>query len=160
MPLRPVLSLEVEGEPGTADLARLIAAVSRRGDVICLWGPLGIGKTVFARALVRTLGDPQTEVPSPSFTLVQTYGPFAAIGGLLYHFDLFRIENAAEVRELGFEEAMEDGVILVEWPDRLGPLLPTPRLDVRIAAAGRPEARQITLVGSQDWERRLRSPRH
>lgn len=154
--MKPLLEVTVIGEQGTAEVARCAATASRRGDVICLWGDLGIGKTVFARAFIRALGDPQAEVPSPTFTLVQMYGPFAAIGCPLHHFDLFRIEDPADIRELGFEDAVVDGVVLVEWPDRLGPLLPASRLDIRFAAGSQPERRQITLGGDAGWEMRLR----
>jgi tRNA threonylcarbamoyladenosine biosynthesis protein TsaE len=144
------------GEQGTSELARCAANASRPGDVICLWGNLGIGKTVFARAFIRTLGDLEAEVPSPTFTLVQTYGPFAAVGCLVHHFDLFRIEDTAELHELGFEDAVLEGIVLVEWPERLGPLLPASRLDIRFTAAVEPDARQIAIDGSSGWEMRLR----
>jgi tRNA threonylcarbamoyladenosine biosynthesis protein TsaE len=151
-----LLQLTVVGEQGTSELARRAANASRRGDVICLWGDLGIGKTVFARAFIRALGDLEAEVPSPTFTLVQTYGPFAAVGCLVHHFDLFRIEDTAEICELGFEDAVVDGIVLVEWPDRLGPLLPASRLDIRFTATVEPETRQITFAGNAGWEMRLR----
>ncbi|MFO1154453.1 MAG: tRNA (adenosine(37)-N6)-threonylcarbamoyltransferase complex ATPase subunit type 1 TsaE [Rhodospirillales bacterium] len=152
-----LLDKNVIGEHGTNIIANRIASVSYRGDLICLWGDLGIGKTVFARAFIRALGDPDTEVPSPTFTLLQTYGPFAGIDCLLHHFDLYRIQDPTEILELGFEEAVVDGIVLVEWPDRLGALLPAPRLDIRMMPAHRPEERQITLYGEASWEMRLRS---
>ncbi len=154
--MKPLLQVTVAGEQGTSELARCLARIIRCGDVICLWGELGIGKTVFARAFIRALGDPEVEVPSPTFTLVQTYGPFAAIGCPVHHFDLFRIEDPAEIRELGFEDAIADGIVLVEWPDRLGSLLPPTRLDIRFAAERRPEERQVTFDGDAGWEMRLR----
>ena len=153
--LKPFLELTIAGEKGTTVLARRVAAVARRGDVICLSGDLGTGKTVFARAFIRAGGDPETEVPSPTFTLVQTYGPFSPVGCPLHHFDLCRIENPLEVCELGFEEAISDGIVLVEWPDRLGPLLPAARLDIGFSSGGEPDRRRITLAGDAGWEMRL-----
>lgn len=158
--MKPLLDVAVTGEEGTRQLARCAAKVSHRGDVICLWGDLGSGKTAFARAFIRALDDPTAEVPSPTFTLVQIYGPFAAIGGMLHHFDLFRIEDPADVHELGFEEAIVDGVVLVEWPDRLGSLLPSSRLDIHFARCGDPDGRQITFGGDAGWEMRLRRARN
>jgi tRNA threonylcarbamoyladenosine biosynthesis protein TsaE len=102
--------------------------------VVCLEGDLGAGKTAFARAAVRALtGDPDEEVPSPTFTLVQTY-PTPA--GTVWHFDLYRLSGPEEVYELGWEEARADGIVMVEWPGRLGPLLPARRVDVTIGGAG------------------------
>ncbi len=154
--MKPLLELALVGEEGTVALARRLAAVARRGDVICLSGVLGIGKTVFARAFVRTLVGPQAEVPSPTFTLVQTYGPYAPIGCPLHHFDLFRIGDPAEILELGFEDAVLDGIVIVEWPDRLGPLLPATRLDIGFTVGDQPETRRITIAGDAGWEMRLK----
>lgn len=121
-------------ETATAALAAAFARSLRPGDVVCLVGDLGAGKTAFARAAVRALtGDPDEEVPSPTFTLVQTY---PAPAGTLWHFDLYRLSGPEEVFELGWEEATADGIVLVEWPARLGALLPARRIDVTIAGAG------------------------
>lgn len=143
-------------EAATGRLAARVGGLLRAGDTVALWGDLGAGKTAFARALVRaTGGDPDEDVPSPTFTLVQTYErPF----GTLWHFDLYRLTAPDEVLELGWDEARADGVCLVEWPERLGALLPAERLDVRIAFAGAPTARRATLEPhGADWTRRLTS---
>jgi tRNA threonylcarbamoyladenosine biosynthesis protein TsaE len=102
-------------------LARDIAARLRPGDAILLDGPLGAGKTALARAILRALcADPALEVPSPSYTLVQSYDtPRFTV----HHFDLWRLDGPEAVAELGWDEARQD-VVIVEWPDRLGPLLP------------------------------------
>src|SRR5262245_32695735 len=97
-------------------------------DVVALQGGLGVGKTTLARAILRAAtGDPGLIVPSPTFTLVEVYetplGPF-------WHFDLYRLEAPQQVLELGWEEARADGVALVEWAERLGPLLPGEGLTV------------------------------
>jgi tRNA threonylcarbamoyladenosine biosynthesis protein TsaE len=118
----------------TEALAARLAPLLRSGDVVLLQGPLGAGKTAFARALLRVLtGDPALDVPSPSFTLVQTYDTPA---GPVHHYDLWRIDRADDLAELGLEEAVRD-IALIEWPERLGD---TP-----------PEALTITLsIGPDD----------
>lgn len=132
----------------TESLAEKIAAYIRSEDVILLSGPLGVGKTSFARALLRSICDsPEMEVPSPSFTLVQIYdGPDFP----LYHYDLWRLEDEQDLIELDWEDARE-GVILVEWPERLSDLLPKHALHVTFAI-GSNTMRQVTLSG---WDKRL-----
>lgn len=104
-------------EQDTISLATDFAQKLTRGDVILLDGDLGAGKSVFARAVIRALvGDEALEVPSPTFTLVQTYD---SPRGELYHFDLYRLNDPEDIFELGWEEALT-GISLVEWPDRLG----------------------------------------
>ena len=138
-------------ENATAGLARRLAALARAGDVIALWGPLGAGKTSFARAFIGALGAKE-EVPSPTFTLVQAY-PLAL--ATVWHFDLFRLSSPEEARELGLEDALDGGISLIEWPDRLGALLPEQRLDVMLAFDdGR---RRAELIGHGDWTTRLQA---
>ena len=97
---------------------------------ITLQGPLGVGKSVFARALIRHLAqNPTLEIPSPTFTLLQTYD---TPQGPVWHYDLYRLGDAAEIYELGWEEALQSALILIEWPERLGPLLPQQRMDIVI----------------------------
>lgn len=128
----------------------MIAARVRVGDAILLQGPLGAGKTVFARAFLRVLsGDPTLEVPSPSFTLVQTYATHA---GRVHHFDLWRLDGPARLTELGWDDALSD-IVLVEWPERLGERRPEGALTLELAFA-EAEARRARLTG---WADRLAS---
>jgi len=144
---RSVLSCPLPDLAATAGLAAGVADLLRSGDAVLLDGPLGAGKTTFARALLRALtGDPGLEVPSPSYTLVQAY---ATPIGPVHHFDLWRIEGPGGLVELGWEEARE-GVVLVEWPDRLDALRPDDALGVTLEFAG--EGRHATLSG---WPGRL-----
>ena len=130
----------------TEALAAAIAAIARQGDAILLEGKLGAGKTAFARAFLRAAsGDPGLEVPSPTFTLVQTYDTTL---GPVHHFDLWRLEGADALDELGWEEA-RDGIVLVEWPDRLGELRPEDALTVTLRPEGE-TARKARLSGWPD----------
>ena len=132
----------------TEALAGRIAARARAGDAILLAGPLGAGKTAFARAFLRALsGDPALEVPSPSFTLVQTY---LTQVGPVHHFDLWRLDGPARLTELGWEDALSD-IVLVEWPERLGEHRPDDALVLELAF-GEGEARRARLTG---WADRL-----
>lgn len=132
-------------------LALRIAPLLRSGDVVTLRGDLGAGKTALARAIIRHLaGDPAEEVPSPTFTLVQTYDHLSPP---VWHFDLYRLTDPGEVVELGWEEARA-ACALVEWPERLGPLLPRDRLEVEMTLAGA-DARRAVLTGHGAWAPRL-----
>ncbi len=146
---------DLPDEASTEALARRLASIVRAGDVLALWGDLGVGKTVFARAFVRARGDAFEDVPSPTFTLVQVYEPMDGSEGPTYHFDLFRLKSFEETYELGIEEAFAEGISLVEWPDRLGRLLPAHRLDIKLAEGPAPDARKAVLEGHGDWRARL-----
>ena len=150
-----VVELDLPDEAATVSLAGRIAPLARPGDVLALWGDLGAGKTVFARAFVRGRGDPEEEVPSPTFTLVQVYEPGPGFAGVVYHFDLFRLTAAEEAYELDIEEAFADGVSLIEWPDRLGRLLPAVRLDITLTQGSAPDTRRAILEGGGSWAARL-----
>ena len=107
-----ILKNEVEA----VDLGRKIASLLRAGDVITLSGPLGVGKTSLARGVLAGL-DHEGEVPSPTFAIVQ---PYEMLDPVVWHVDLYRIEDVAEMDELGLDGA-EEGVLIVEWPERAGP---------------------------------------
>jgi tRNA threonylcarbamoyladenosine biosynthesis protein TsaE len=138
--------IELPNLAATEALAAAVAAVARAGDAILLEGELGAGKTVFARAFLRTAtGDPALEVPSPTFTLVQSY---ATSIGVVHHFDLWRLEGPDGLAELGWEEACDD-IVLLEWPDRLGPLRPLDALTVALQSTGT-NSRRAALSGWPD----------
>lgn len=146
--------LELEGEAATQRLGRALAGILRAGDLVALWGDLGMGKSTLARSLIqarlRLGGRKPEDVPSPTFTLVQTY----EAGDIsLAHFDLYRIADPAEIYELGLEEALEEGAALIEWPGRLEELLPQERLDI-LLEPGR-KGRRAFLKGTGDWAARL-----
>ncbi len=128
----------------TERLAARLAASARIGDVLGLCGPLGSGKTAFARAFIRArTGRPDEEVPSPTFTLAQTYEHES---GTVWHFDLYRIREATEAHELGLEEAFATGLSLIEWPERLGDALQEDWLELRLTAAGADNERWAVLA--------------
>lgn len=142
---------ELPDEEATASLAARIAALARAGDVIALEGELGAGKTTFARAFIRARGGDET-VPSPTFTLVQVY----EIGDVpIWHFDLYRLRDPDEAWELGIEDAFRDGISLIEWPERLGNLLPAGRLRITLSDSGRSNSRRAALDSGSDWAERF-----
>jgi tRNA threonylcarbamoyladenosine biosynthesis protein TsaE len=142
-------------ESATAALAARLAPLARIGDVLALWGTLGAGKSVFARSFIRARGRPDEEVPSPTFTLVQMYPPAAPFVGMVYHFDFFRLSAPEEAYELGIEEAMIDGISLIEWPERIQPLLPRHRLNLAFQPGPDPQSRRVAIAGDDDWRQRL-----
>jgi tRNA threonylcarbamoyladenosine biosynthesis protein TsaE len=140
--------IELPNLAATEALATAVAALARAGDAILLQGELGAGKTVFARAFLRAAsGNPVLEVPSPTFTLVQSYDTPI---GVVHHFDLWRLEGAGALEELGWEEA-RDGIVLLEWPDRLGTLHPADALIVALHPTA-DDSRRAMLSG---WPDRL-----
>lgn len=142
-------------EQDTTRLATDLAAHLRPADRLFLEGDLGMGKSVFARALIRVLtGDADLDVPSPTFTLVQTYETDLAP---IWHFDLYRIKASDEIWELGWEDALSDGIMLVEWPSRLqSGLAPRDRLEIGFAPSTEHNgARIITLTPHGQWKDRL-----
>jgi tRNA threonylcarbamoyladenosine biosynthesis protein TsaE len=144
MPLH--LDVALPDLAATEALGRRLAAMARSGDCILLDGPLGAGKTALARAFLRAAADdPDMDVPSPSFTLVQIYDTQI---GTIFHYDLWRLDGSDSLAELDWEDAL-DAIVLVEWPDRLGPLRPDNALAITLGF-GEGDARHATLTGWQD----------
>lgn len=134
-------------------LARPLSQVLRPGTVVALWGDLGAGKTTFARVLLQAIVGKSIDVPSPTFTLVQTYD---CIQGEVWHCDLYRLKHAEEIFEIGLEDAFHQAICLIEWPERLGDLLPRHRIDIGFKIIDE-STREITLnlIGSHDALRTL-----
>lgn len=139
-------------ETTLAELASALSAVLRPGDVIALSGDLGAGKTTFTRAVLRGLGW-AGEVPSPSFTLVQTYPTEPPV----WHVDLYRLGSADEVDGLGLDEAWDVAVAIIEWPERMGDGLPADTLRLRLDRAD-DATRTLTWAVPPSWEGRWPPP--
>ncbi len=154
MPAAATQEFKPRNLAATEALAGQLARRAQAGDVIALHGELGAGKTTFARAFIRARegGAQIGEVPSPTFTLVQVY---ELPSGAVWHFDLYRLTRPEQAWELGLEEAMVAGISLIEWPERLGELLPEERLDVAIAPGTTSDSRTIRVAASPGWSGRL-----
>ncbi|MBK1666217.1 tRNA (adenosine(37)-N6)-threonylcarbamoyltransferase complex ATPase subunit type 1 TsaE [Rhodospirillum rubrum] len=149
------LSLFLPDPSATDRLGAALARVVRGGDVLALIGDLGAGKSALARALIRALTTPDEEVPSPTFTLVQTYDPADGERPMIWHFDLYRLDDPEEALALAIEDAFAEGISLIEWPDRLGALLPADRLDIRLGPDASGAGRIATLSERGRWAGRL-----
>ena len=146
--------IDLDNEAETARAASRLAGELRAGDLVTLGGDLGVGKTTFARALIRALlDDPEAEVPSPTYTLLQSYeGPRFSI----VHADLYRIIDPAELAELGWEDAAENALVLVEWAEKAGEILAEDRLDAALVITGTGgHGRRLTLTGHGSFAPRL-----
>ena len=154
------IDLNLPDPAATERLAAIIAAEARAGDAILLSGDLGAGKTHFARAFINALTPGEEEVPSPTFTLVQTYaarsqgGPAHGVPVEIWHFDLYRLKSPEETLELGIDEVFAEGIALIEWPDRLGYFKPREHLELRLAITGE-GVRQATLLPTPAWYDRV-----
>ena len=152
----PLLSLHLVDEAATVALARALCPTLGAGGVLLLQGPIGAGKSLFARAVIQTLLASQglaEEVPSPTYTLVQTY----RAGTLeIWHADLYRLGSVDEIEELGLTAAFETALCLVEWPERLQDQAPADALWLDFAPASDPDARHLTLRGPAGRWNRIR----
>jgi len=142
----------IPAESDTVKFGAALAEMARPGDVLFLKGSLGAGKTTFARGFIHHLTNTDEEVVSPTFTLVQTY---ESARGVIWHFDLYRIDEPDDAVELGLEEAQIDGISLIEWPERLGPYVPRAPLEIEISSASNGASRQIRLSGKENWRDRM-----
>lgn len=145
------VTLTLSSPQETADLATHIAEALSPGDCLLLEGPIGAGKTHFARHLIQSLLKFPEDVPSPTFTLVQTYD---VPTGELWHADLYRLTSLEEIEELGLTEAFENSICLVEWPDRLAELTPEHALHLSFALdATKADARSLNIIWSDaKWQ--------
>jgi tRNA threonylcarbamoyladenosine biosynthesis protein TsaE len=143
--------VDLPDEAATAALAARISALAEIGDVIALKGDLGSGKTSFARSFIRARHGAE-EVPSPTFTLVQIYEVGRAA---IWHFDLYRLKSPEEAWELGIEDAFSEAISLIEWPERLGPLLPRRRLEIEFLFGDRPDSRRALINAGEGWQQRM-----
>jgi tRNA threonylcarbamoyladenosine biosynthesis protein TsaE len=139
----------LHSEDDTEALSAALARVLQRGDVVTLSGPLGVGKTAFARGVLQAAGH-QGEVPSPTFAIVQ---PYDELPLPIWHCDLYRLEDAAELEELGLDAALDEGALLIEWPERAGAAAwpQALKLSLDFADGG---ARSLTWVLPPAWEGR------
>lgn len=146
--------VEAESEAATERLARDLAQMLRPGDLVTLGGGLGVGKTTFARALIRALADDTAlEVPSPTFTLIQTY---ETRRGPVVHADLYRVDDPRELETIGWSETADDAVVVAEWAERAGSLLAPDRLDIALTIEPRkPDGRIVTLTAHGAFAARL-----
>lgn len=145
-----MVSTLLPDETATRAAGHTLARLCRAGDVIALYGGLGAGKTTLSRGLISQLMGTPTEVPSPTYTLLQTY---EAPSFPVFHFDLYRLENAEDLIELGWDET-QTGLALIEWPERAGQYLPAWHLSVQLVPYE--DGRKLTLEGhGEDWQTRL-----
>jgi tRNA threonylcarbamoyl adenosine modification protein YjeE len=145
-------TIELPGEAASITFATSLAMILRPADLILLQGNLGAGKTTIARALVRAVAnDPELEVPSPTFTLVQ---PYDLPGLAISHMDFYRLEDPHEVAELGLDDALENGAVIIEWPERVEAMLPAGGLVIRLAEQGEGRIAHVTAPDA-GWLERL-----
>jgi len=161
---------KIEGPEAMAAFGHSLAQILQTGDVIAFDGDLGAGKSTLARGMIESIllqtGLPVDDIPSPTFTLVQSYpwGDADDPGREIWHLDLWRLDSADEVIELGFDEALGRHAMLIEWPDRLGTLLPEEalRLTIDRHEGDGDNTRRLTLTGGEaaNWPQRLNNLNH
>lgn len=149
------LTTHTDDPQETSEIAIRLGNTLLPGDVLLLSGDIGTGKTHFARHLIQSLQDVPEDVPSPSFTLVQTYQTRL---GEVWHADLYRLSTPGEAEELGLADAFETSICLIEWPDRLGEAVPTDALFIQIDLGDKETDRALTFRWSTDgWAKRLKA---
>lgn len=148
------MRIALPDEAATTALGRAVAPLLRPGDAVLLDGPLGMGKSTLARGLIRALAGEDVDVPSPTFTIVQFYETAPPVA----HFDLYRLDRPSEAAEIGLDEALDLGAVLIEWPERLGAApeawLGPDRLTIRLEEDG--AGRLATVSGAGRWEEALK----
>ena len=146
----PELQLTLHDPAATARLGLLLSGQLQAGDVIALEGALGAGKSVLARGIIQAACPAEDDIPSPTFTLVQTYEPDDL--PLIMHFDLYRLQRPEESLELGIEDAFIDAICLIEWPQRLGAFLPRGALTITLVDGADANSRIAHLGGGARWQ--------
>lgn len=150
---RQSAKIDLPSPEATGRLAADFGTLLNAGDVLLLSGPVGAGKTHFARHLIQGLLCVPEDIPSPTFTLVQTY---QTTGPEIWHADLYRLNDSSEIIELGLSEAFETAICLVEWPDRLGDMAPSNALLLKLEPGEEEHRRRLTVSWEAgDWARRL-----
>lgn len=146
--------IDLTDADATTRLGAALAPLLVPGDAVLLKGPLGMGKSTLARGLIRALTRPDEDVPSPTFTLVQFYDSDPSVA----HFDLYRLTRPDEAVEIGLDEALDRGAVLIEWPERLGDdpaaWLGVDPLTIDLAEQG--GGRRATVSGAGGWKERLK----
>ena len=146
------ITIPLADAEATTALGARIAPLLRGGDAVLLYGPLGMGKSTLARGLIRALTRPDEDVPSPTFTLVQFYETSPPVA----HFDLYRLTRPEEAFEIGLDEALDEGAVLVEWPERLGDdvswIAGTHLLCITLSEHGDGRVATVSVAGT--WETR------
>ncbi len=140
-----LFSLNLSSQENTQILAQTIAPLLKAEDILLLEGSIGAGKSFFARSLILSLLTKPEDIPSPTFTLVQTYD---APEFEIWHCDLYRLTTSYEAQELGMEDAFESALCIVEWPDRLGNITPPNALTIKFEITNTPHERLVTLCAT------------
>ncbi len=149
------LTVTLASEAATQRLGAALAGLLRVGDVLALSGGLGAGKTALCRAIIRAAtGNPLEDVPSPTFTLVQLYEE--AGGKTWWHFDLYRLDDPEDVHELALDEALGQGICLIEWPEKAASYLPVHTLFADLTATGQ-STRTVVFTGPPRFLESLRA---
>ncbi len=141
----------------TQSVAAAVASILHQNDCITLSGDLGAGKTCFSKGLIHAFSaEPIESITSPTFTLCQEYQCADNERSILYHYDLYRLEDESELEQLGFDEALEQAITLIEWPEIANGWLPESRLEIRIEnIAASEQTRRIIFAAHGDWQARL-----
>ena len=153
-----ILQLELPDLSATQKLGTLLADGLTAGDIISLSGPLGAGKSALARSIIVSANPNETDVPSPTFSLVQTYE--LADRTPLWHLDLYRVETPEDAMQLGLDDAFVDSVCLIEWPDRLKNFLPKSTLSIHLYLACNDDAdgvRFADIIAPPNWSERIQA---
>lgn len=151
------LKFYLQNLDASRSLAGQFGKILKTGDIITFEGTLGAGKTEFCRAIIHALGYNE-DVPSPTFSLLQTYEP--SLDDLdtpaVWHLDLYRLEKSEDVFELGIEDGFDTAITLIEWPDKMGTYLPDEHLNVTLTMAKEEGARHIVFSCNEYWAHRLK----